>query len=101
MVGYASPDSLAGRLIAGNRTVWMFKQEYNVIAEVRSIQSMSAHGDYEDLLHFLHCQDPQKVKKIFLVHGEYEVQQHFKTTLQEKGYHNVEIPAQHTRWDLE
>ena len=39
---------------------------------------MSAHGDYEDLLHFISSQDPEKVKSIFLVHGEYEVQQHLK-----------------------
>jgi len=67
---------------------------------VRSIKSMSAHGDYQDLLHFLDCQDPKKVKKIFLVHGEYEVQQHFANTLKQKGFLNVEIPAQHTRWEL-
>jgi len=100
MVGYCEPSSLGGHLLRGDKEVFIFGDRYQVNAEVRSIKSMSAHGDYEDLLHFLNCQDPDKVKKIFLVHGDFEVQQHFKKTLQDKGYQNVEIPAQHTRWEL-
>jgi len=101
MVGYCEPNSLGGHLLHGDHEVYIYGEKYEVKAEVRSIKSMSAHGDYEDLLHFLACQDPKKVKKLFLVHGEYEVQQHFAKTLKEKGFLNVEIPAQHTRWDLE
>lgn len=100
MVGYCEPSSLGGHLLRGDKQVYIFGECYNVEAEVRSIKSMSAHGDYEDLLHFLNCQDPDKIKTIFLVHGEYEIQQHFKKTLQDRGYQNIEIPAQHTRWDL-
>jgi metallo-beta-lactamase family protein len=100
LVGYCEPNSLGGRLMRGDKEVHIFGEEYEVKAEVRSIKSMSAHGDYEDLLHFLNCQDPKKVKRLFLVHGEYDVQQHFANTLKEKGFLNVEIPAQHTRWEL-
>lgn len=100
MVGYCEPNSLGGRLLHGDHEVFIFGEKYEVKAEVRSIKSMSAHGDYEDLLHFLACQDPQKVKKLFLVHGEYEVQQHFANTLRGKGYANIEIPYQHQRVDL-
>jgi metallo-beta-lactamase family protein len=100
MVGYCEPNSLGGHLLHGDHEVYIYGDKYEVKAEVRSIKSMSAHGDYEDLLHFLARQDPKKVKKIFLVHGEYEVQQHFAKTLKENGFLNVEIPAQHSRWDL-
>jgi metallo-beta-lactamase family protein len=101
MVGYCEPNSLGGRLIRGDHEVHIFGEMYEVKAGVRSIKSMSAHGDYEDLLHFLSCQDPAKVKQVFLVHGEYEVQQHFSKTLKDKGFMNVEIPYQHQRIDLE
>ncbi|MEJ2883805.1 MBL fold metallo-hydrolase [Pedobacter sp. GR22-6] len=100
MVGYASPGSLAGKLIAGRRSVWMFGEEYDVLAEVKSIQSMSAHGDYEDLLHFLACQDPDKVKQLFLVHGEYEVQQKFAQRIREKGFKHIAIPEYHQEFEL-
>jgi metallo-beta-lactamase family protein len=61
---------------------------------------MSAHGDYKDLLQFLACQDKQKVAKLFLVHGEYEVQQDFKNTLLKNGFADVEIPERHQQIDL-
>ncbi len=101
MVGYCEPNSLGGHLIRGDQQVMIFGEHYDVKTEVRSIKSMSAHGDYEDLLHFLSCQDPHKVKKVFLVHGEYEVQQHFREIILAKGFPVVEIPYQHEKVELE
>ncbi|TSJ43918.1 MBL fold metallo-hydrolase [Mucilaginibacter corticis] len=101
IVGYCEPNSLGGHLLRGDHEVYIFGDKYEVKAEVRSIKSMSAHGDYEDLLHFLKCQDPKLVKKIFLVHGEYDVQQHFAKTLNQHGFANVEIPYQHQKIGLE
>ncbi|AMR30552.1 MBL fold metallo-hydrolase [Mucilaginibacter sp. PAMC 26640] len=101
MVGYAEPNSLGGRLTRGEKEVYIFGDQYQVNAEVQSIKSMSAHGDYEDLLHFLSCQDPNLVKQVFLVHGEYEVQQHFAEKLKENGFPNIEIPYQHEKIVLE
>ncbi|KQM66443.1 MBL fold metallo-hydrolase [Pedobacter sp. Leaf216] len=101
MVGYCEPNSLGGKLIAGQKVVEIFKEELDVKAEVRSIKSMSAHGDYEDLLHFLSCQDPAKVKQLFLVHGEYEVQQHFASRLKDKGFKHVAIPEYHQVFEIE
>jgi metallo-beta-lactamase family protein len=100
MVGYCEPNSLGGHLVRGDQQVMIFGEQYDVKAGVRSIKSMSAHGDYEDLLHFLSCQDPAKVKKVFLVHGEYEVQQHFRETILAKGFPAVEIPYQHEKVEL-
>ncbi|RYD90210.1 MAG: MBL fold metallo-hydrolase, partial [Sphingobacteriales bacterium] len=77
IVGYCEPNSLGGRLVRGEKEVNIFGEQYPVNADVRVIKSMSAHGDYEDLLRFVSCQDPALVKKIFLVHGEYDVQQNF------------------------
>ncbi len=100
MVGYCEPNSLGGRLLAGKPIVSIFGDEYGVKAEVRSIKSMSAHGDYEDLLHFISCQDPALVKTVFLVHGEYDVQQHFREKILAKGFQRVEIPERHREVEL-
>jgi metallo-beta-lactamase family protein len=95
LTGYCEPHSLGGRLKNGDKEVRIFGQWHDVNAEIGQIRSMSAHGDYMDLLHFLDCQDASKVKKVFLVHGEYDVQQNFKQKLNEKGFAHVEIPAMH------
>ncbi|MFN4315564.1 MAG: MBL fold metallo-hydrolase RNA specificity domain-containing protein [Chitinophagaceae bacterium] len=93
--GYCEPRSLGGRLMAGAKEVSIFGVEHQVNAEIGSIRSMSAHGDYEDLSQWLACQDPRQVKKLFLVHGEYDVQQEFQRKLLRKGFLDVEIPEQH------
>jgi metallo-beta-lactamase family protein len=100
MVGYCEPKSLGGHLINGDKWVSIYGEEYQVMADVKVIKSMSAHGDYEDLLHFLACQDPKEVKKIFLVHGEYKVQQNFAERIKTYGFKEVEIPDQHEKVEL-
>ncbi|WP_276345819.1 MBL fold metallo-hydrolase [Daejeonella sp. JGW-45] len=100
MVGYCEPNSLAGKLMNGSKVVQIFGEHYDVRAEVRSIRSMSAHGDYEDLLRFVSCQEPEKVKTIFLVHGEYDTQEVFRAKLIGKGFRNVEIPQRHQQVEL-
>ena len=79
--GYCEPDSLGGRLKLHPKEVGIFGQPHEVHADIGEIQSMSAHGDYNDLSQWLACQDPKQVKKLFLVHGEYDVQLDFKNRL--------------------
>ncbi len=95
IVGYCEPQSLGGRLRSGAKKVSIFGQERDVNADVVVIESMSAHGDYDDMSQWLACQDPKLVDKLFLVHGEYEVQQHFGEKLRRKGFHDVIIPRLH------
>jgi metallo-beta-lactamase family protein len=95
LVGYCEPHSLGGRLMGGAKQVNIFGVEHEVNAEVGSIRSMSAHGDYNDLSQFLSCQDAKQVKKLFLVHGDYDVQQAFKERLLKKGFMDIEIPERH------
>ena len=101
LVGYCEPRSLGGRLMAGAKEVHIFGILHEVHADIGSIRSMSAHGDYEDLSQFLACQDPRQVKTLFIVHGEYEVQQAFQNRLLKKGFANVVIPEQHYEVGLE
>ena len=100
LTGYCEPNSLGARLQNGNKEVRIFGTLHEVNAEVGAIRSMSAHGDYEDLSQFLACQDPAQVKKLFLVHGEYEVQQQFKLRLAKKGFQDIEIPDLHSELGL-
>jgi metallo-beta-lactamase family protein len=100
LVGYCEPHSLGGRLMAGAKEVHIFGVLHEVHAEVGSIRSMSAHGDYEDLTQFLACQDPRQVKALFIVHGEYDVQQAFRDRLIKKGFTDVEIPELHSERGL-
>ena len=91
LVGYATPYSLAGQLIAGKTTVKIFGEEFNVFAEIHRMNNFSAHADWKEMLAYLNCQNPSEVKKVFLVHGEDEALGVFKGHLMDAGFKNVEI----------
>ncbi|HJV20306.1 MAG TPA: MBL fold metallo-hydrolase [Sediminibacterium sp.] len=101
LTGYCEPRSLGGRLVRGEAEVKIFGEFYKVKAEVGEIRSMSAHGDYDDLCQFIACQNPEWVKQLFLVHGEYDVQQDFAVRLRRKHYKQVVIPDMHETFRLD
>jgi len=100
LTGYCDPNSLGGRLKQHARSVHIFGKNFDVHAEVDEINSLSAHGDYEDLINWLDCQDKSRLTNLFLVHGEYEVQQNFRERLLKKGLRSVTIPALHETVEL-
>ena len=92
LVGYASPSSLAGALKRGDKEVRIFGERYPVNAQVEVMESFSAHGDYREMLDFLSCQNPARVKATFLVHGDLDRQLIWKDKLEAAGFANIQIP---------
>jgi metallo-beta-lactamase family protein len=98
IVGYAEPNSLAGRLRNGSEEVRIFGDMYPVIADVKIIDAFSAHGDYLEMIQYLKNIDLTKVEKTFLVHGQLDAQEEFKTRLHDVGLVNIFIPHQHSSY---
>lgn len=93
IVGYAEPSSIGGKIRSGEKVVKIFGEEYKVLADVVVLDSYSAHADYNEMLKYLECQDKSKIKKVILVHGEYETQVNYKEKLLDAGFRNIVIPA--------
>lgn len=100
IVGYCSPHSLGGRIREGQKEVKIFGKEYEVKADVEIIDSYSAHADYNELIRFLSCQDKEKIKALFLVHGEPDAKQAFKAHLNTHGFMTSIIPKKHEVFEL-
>jgi len=100
IIGYCEPNSLGARLKARPETVGIFGTPYNVKADIVTLDSMSAHADYNDLCQYLSCQDAQEVKRLFIVHGEPDVQDEFKRRLMKKGFLDVTIPELHQEFGI-
>lgn len=92
IVGYCSPNTLGGRLRAGEKQVNMFGRQIEVKAQIRIMDSMSAHGDHNEILEFIDNQDRKKLKRIFLTHGELERQKLLQTDMDKNGFKKTEIP---------
>jgi metallo-beta-lactamase family protein len=100
LIGYCEPESLGARLKKRPETIGIFGEQFMVKADIVTLNSMSAHADYNDLCQYLSCQDGNDVTRIFIVHGEPEVQREFKKRLMKKGFRDVEIPQLHQEFGL-
>ncbi|GAA4445904.1 MBL fold metallo-hydrolase [Ravibacter arvi] len=92
IVGYCSPHTLGAAIRNGDSVVRIFGKDVRVLADVEIMDSFSGHADYGEMLEFLACQNAERVKKVFLVHGEFEKQIAFKHRLLDKGFKDIRIP---------
>ncbi len=92
IVGYCEPSTIGGKILNGDKRIRIYGKEFDVNASVEVISSYSAHADYAELIQFMNCQDPSKVKSLYLVHGTIEAQEYFADKLRERGFENVFIP---------
>ena len=93
VVGYCAPATLGAKIVRGDKEVSIHGSIHKVNAEVKVIESFSGHGDYNEMISFLQCQNPEMIEKLFLVHGEYDTQKKYSAELQKAGFRNIEIPA--------
>lgn len=92
IVGYCVPHSYGGQLRAGKESIKIFGQELQVKAEIKVMDSFSAHGDQSEMLDYLDNQDRHKLKKLFLCHGDEDRANLFRDALLKKGFKDVIIP---------
>lgn len=92
-VGYCSPTTLGAKIMRGDKKVSIFGVVYDVKATLERIEAFSGHGDYNEMIHYLQCQNPKKLKKIFIVHGEDEARQEYAQHLKEQGFAKTYIPT--------
>ena len=92
-VGYAAENTLARKIIDGETEVNIFGEPHKVKAEVKSMDYFSAHADQAGLINYLKLNDKNRLKNIFLVHGEQEQALPLREKLLQKGFKKVDFPA--------
>lgn len=99
MVGYCPPGTPGGKLRARNEYLKLFGETLKVNASIEIMDSFSAHGDQNEMLDFLANQKTVS-KKLFLVHGDYDVQQAYSKFLANHGFNGLEIPDLHQEFKI-
>lgn len=100
IVGYCAPTTLGAKIGRGDKEVSIFGTVHEVKAEVKKIESFSGHGDYKEMISFISCQDKSSLSRVFIVHGEYETQKKYVSTLTGEGFKNIEVPAKGQEFEL-
>jgi len=102
IVGYCSPNTLGARIQKpGLKKISIFGKEYDMRASVDKIEAYSGHGDYKEMISTLTTVPVDKVKKMFLVHGDYDVQLDYREELHKVGFKDIMIPRRGDTVELE
>lgn len=97
--GYQAEGTIGREILEGAPFVKIHGDEIPMAAQSAQLTALSAHGDQSELLRWLKGLK-QPPKKMFIVHGDPEVQIVFQKKVQEELGWDVVIPAQGESFDL-
>jgi metallo-beta-lactamase family protein len=92
IAGYCAEGTLGYRLLQGQRSISIKGKEYSIYAKIASTDVFSSHPGKEEILNYIKACEPQKIKQIFLVHGDEKNLVAMKGSLEEMGLNNIEVP---------
>jgi metallo-beta-lactamase family protein len=98
VVGFQAEHTLGRRVVERQPVLQIFGDDVPLHARVEVINGYSAHADRTEMISWLgRVKDKSpNLGQVWLVHGEANVQDEFKTTLTALGY-SVDCPEPHTR----
>ncbi len=91
--GYAAQETLARKIMDGNKEVNILGDRYKVKAQIVQMDYFSGHADQNGLLEYLNFSSPDKLKNIFLVHGEEDQALPLKEKIIRRGFRSVYFPS--------
>jgi len=92
IVGYCAPGTLGAILRNGAKRVRIFRKDLTVKARIEVLDSFSAHADQAEITEFLSNLNRERLKSLFLVHGEKDQQDIFKSVLENHGFSDIKVP---------
>lgn len=100
MVGFCAPHTLGRRIVEQRPEVRIFGEAHRLRADVEVMNSYSAHADEPELVEFVSHLDPQRLKRIFLVHGDADRQLKLRDAFSAAGYPDVCGPERGESFEL-
>ena len=92
LVGHAAQNTLARRLLDGDREVRIFGEPHRVRCQVKCMDAFSGHADQKELLDYVALNPPERLQRVFLVHGEPDQAEALRALLLQAGCRDVHIP---------
>jgi metallo-beta-lactamase family protein len=93
-----APNTLGRRLAEGEKTVRIFGEEYDVRAEVASVDGFSAHAG-QDYLETYARASAGTLKHLYLVHGERQPADALRARLSDLKF-PIDYPERGTRVEI-
>ena len=101
VVGFMAAHTLGRRIADRKPEVKIFGQPYKLNARVKILNTFSAHADYNEILNYVKKFDLNRLKKVFLVHGEDDALENLHKLMLEAGVRDVQIVDPETEYSLD
>jgi len=92
LVGYQATNTLGRKILEHRPEVPIFGEMVPLRAQVETIHGYSAHADREGLLSWVKAVRGERLRQVFVVHGEEEQAQALTAALRELGGLDVRLP---------
>jgi len=89
--GFQAPGTRGDALVNGAESVKIHGEYWPVKADIYNLDSMSAHGDYNEILEWLE-QGSLKPEKVYVTHGEMVASDVMRKRIAEKFGWDAEVP---------
>ncbi len=99
IVGWQAPNTLGRRIVEKQPRVRIFGEEYDLRAQVVTINGFSAHAGRSELLAWTDHIN-RRPEQTFIVHGELEASEALADGLRHQGYPDVHVPELGQRFAL-
>ena len=91
-VGYQAGGTRGARLLDGEAQIRIHGRYVRAKAQLESLDGLSAHADYNEMLGWLQQTPGLHPQKCFLVHGEEKAIDHFRCCIEQQLGWNVVVP---------
>lgn len=98
-IGFQAPGTRGDAMVNGASEIKIHGEYYPVKAEVHHNDSLSAHGDYAEIINWL---EPSNIapKKVFVTHGERSAADAMRLKLKDKFLWDVCVPELNDEFEL-
>lgn len=91
MVGYQAEGTRGRQLLDGVHEIKLFGKYYPVKATIKHLESLSAHADQKELIHWM-SNIVNIPEKVYLIHGEPPALDALRVKIKETYHWNVSVP---------
>ena len=99
-VGYSAENTLARKIMDGEKEVNIFGEKHVISCKIKIMDYFSGHADQKELMDYLRLNPKDKLKNIFLVHGEESEALPLKEKLLKNGYNAVHFPVSGEKFEI-
>ncbi len=100
MVGYQAGGTRGRKLLNGDKKIKIFGQDVDVKANIKEIDTLSAHADYQELIDWLKLSKSLSPKQVFIVHGEPDAADEFRLHLKDQLGWTATVPEYMSEYEV-